>query len=74
MENNIIYNRRDAMDDEGDYCDLDPTKLCDSCCKCLDDAESGNFRSLNLAEFMQKQERKVSGIRKRRNAEKNPNA
>ena len=21
---------------QDDYCDLDPTKLCDNCCKCLD--------------------------------------
>ena len=21
---------------ELDYCDLDPTKICDNCCKCID--------------------------------------
>ena len=26
----------DCADDEDDMCDLDPTKVCDNCCKCLD--------------------------------------
>lgn len=25
---------------EDDYCDLDPTKLCDNCCKCLEKGEA----------------------------------
>lgn len=26
----------DHSDDEDDMCDLDPTKVCDNCCRCLD--------------------------------------
>ena len=30
---------------ENDYCDLDPTKICDNCCKCIEDPRD-DFRSV----------------------------
>jgi len=34
---------------ENDFCDLDPTKLCDNCCKCLE--REAEYNSV-LADFL----------------------
>lgn len=34
---------------ENDYCDLEPRKLCDNCCRCID--EPGREFNTVLAEF-----------------------
>ena len=35
MEKNLYEKPDDRTDDENDLCDLDPSKICDNCMKCV---------------------------------------
>lgn len=39
---------------ECDRCDLDPNKLCDNCCKCIDEWE-GNFAQIPVQDIVTEQ-------------------
>lgn len=36
--------------DEMDYCDLDPTKLCDNCCRCIESGEEYEEFNIELTD------------------------
>lgn len=36
-----------------DYCDLDPAKICDNCCRCLGDAE---YRGIEVTQIIDLEE------------------
>lgn len=36
MNNNEYNDKTVDKDEEDDYCDLDPNKICDNCCKCIE--------------------------------------
>lgn len=51
----VLYDNRECIDcGECLICDLDGSKICDNCARCIDDTE--DYRSLNILEFMEKQE------------------
>ncbi len=37
-------------DEFDDYCDLDPTKICDSCCKCIESGEEYSEYNIELTD------------------------
>ncbi len=45
-----LYERECIDCGECDICDLDPTKHCDDCGKCIDEADE--YRSITLRDFM----------------------
>ena len=46
MEN--IKDKNQIEDD--DICDLDPNKICDNCCKCIE--ETANFKSIKITKII----------------------
>jgi hypothetical protein len=51
-----LYDRECVDCGECDACDLDSSKICDSCGKCLNEEEE--YRSIDVKEFLNKQENK----------------
>jgi hypothetical protein len=45
-----LYDRECIDCGECDICDLDPTKRCDDCGKCIDEVEE--FRSITIDDFI----------------------
>lgn len=39
-------------DREDDFCDLDPTKICDNCCKCIETTE--NYKIIKITKIIEK--------------------
>ncbi len=37
---------------ECDICDMNPLKLCDNCCKCIDGGESVDFAKIPVSKVM----------------------
>lgn len=37
-------------DDDMDYCDLDPTKRCDNCCRCIDSGKDYDEYNIELTD------------------------
>ena len=46
----VLYSRQCTSCGECDMCDINPTKKCDNCGKCLDNAEE--LRTVYLDDFM----------------------
>lgn len=40
----------EKTDELNDYCDLDPTKICDNCCKCIENGEEYAEYSIELTD------------------------
>lgn len=38
------------LDEENDYCDLDNTKICDNCCKCIETTE--NYKIIKITDII----------------------
>jgi hypothetical protein len=51
-----LYDRECINCGECTVCDLDSTKRCDNCCKCIE--SEGNYRSVNLQKFIEEQNKK----------------
>lgn len=52
----LIYDRACIKCYECEKCDLDSTKRCNNCEKCLE--QSGEYRSVKIEEFVKKKEEK----------------
>lgn len=37
-------------DEENDYCDLDPNKICDNCCKCIESDK--NYKIIKITKII----------------------
>lgn len=53
-----LYDRECINCGECTVCDLDSTKRCDNCCKCIESDVS--FRSVNLQKFMEEKDKEES--------------
>ncbi|MGC7873113.1 hypothetical protein ACPUYX_16480 [Desulfosporosinus sp. SYSU MS00001] len=49
---------------ECDRCDLDPSKLCDNCCQCIDTLE-GDYAEIGIDDILINKEERSSGNRLR---------
>ncbi len=50
-----IENKRNDInlnvnDEENDYCDLDPNKICDNCCKCIETDK--NYKIIKITKII----------------------
>jgi len=52
----ILYERECIDCCECDVCDLDESKICDNCGRCID--TSGEFRSIKVMEFWKNKDKK----------------
>ena len=41
---------KEEIDAENDFCDLDPTKICDNCCKCIDSDK--NYKIIKITKII----------------------
>lgn len=48
MNENI--NKNSDIDENDDYCDLDPTKICDSCGKCIEPDK--NYKIIKITKII----------------------
>ena len=48
-----------AIDETNDYCDLDPTKICDNCCKCIESTEEYSEYGIELTDKIEQLEEAV---------------
>lgn len=39
-----------SNDNEDDYCDLDPNKICDNCCKCIETDK--NYKIIKITKII----------------------
>ena len=44
----------DVEDVEDDYCDLDPKKICDNCCKCIESDK--NYKIIKITKILDSEE------------------
>ncbi len=51
----VLYDRICINCGECDICDLDPTKICDSCGKCIDDGSE--YRAIKITEIKTEEEK-----------------
>lgn len=52
---NQTENKRNGIksyvnDEENDYCDLDPNKICDNCCKCIETDK--NYKIIKITKII----------------------
>lgn len=52
----VLYDRECIDCGECDICDLDSSKHCDDCGKCI--SEAGNYRTVDIEKFLTEQEEK----------------
>ena len=52
MDSNKKNELIDVLED--DYCDLDPTKICDNCCKCIDSDK--NYKIIKITKIIKDEE------------------
>lgn len=48
-----LYDRDCIECGECDKCDLDPTKICDNCCKCIE--SNLNFKSIKITKILEEE-------------------
>lgn len=44
----------DVEDVENDYCDLEPNKICDNCCKCIESDK--NYKIIKITKILDSEE------------------
>ena len=50
MSENKIINNIDNEDLDNDFCDLDPNKICDNCCKCIEPDK--NYKIIKITKII----------------------
>ncbi|AFM41806.1 hypothetical protein Desaci_2894 [Desulfosporosinus acidiphilus SJ4] len=58
----ILENRPCSNCGECELCDLDPSKLCDNCCRCINTLE-GDYAEIGIDDILLNNEEKSSGNR-----------
>ena len=50
MNTKKLNNSNNIIEEANDYCDLDNTKICDNCCKCIE--SNVNYKVIKITDII----------------------